>query len=75
MSSPIVNLRMSPDVIAALDELVHLTGKKSRAAFVCELILAEHDRVMGNPKLKALVEQLRDVQHVLEGFQFPQQSP
>lgn len=75
MSSPIVNLRMPPDVIAALDDLVHLTGKKSRAAFVCELILAEHDRVMGNPKLKALVEQLRDVQHALEDFRFPQQSP
>ena len=75
MSSPLVNLRMPPDVIDALDDLVHLTGKKSRAVFVCDLILAEHDRVMGNPRLKALVEQLRDVQQALEDFRLPSQSP
>lgn len=75
MASPLVNLRMPQDVIDALDDLVRLTGKRSRAAFLCELILAEHDRVMGNPKLKALVEQLRDMQHMLEDFRLPQQSP
>ena len=40
MASPVVNLRMPQDVIDALDELVHLTGKRSRAAFLCDLILA-----------------------------------
>lgn len=57
MATKVTGVRLKPETLEHLDELSKISGM-NRSQFLTVLIDAEHDRVMGNPKLKAVLAQM-----------------
>lgn len=65
MPSKVTGVRLKPVTVERLDMLAELSGM-SRAEFLNTLINSEYDRVTGNPKLKALLEQMQVLKRQLD---------
>lgn len=65
MPSKVTGIRLKPVTVERLDMLAELSGM-SRAEYLNTLISAEYDRVTGNPKLKALLEQMKVLKNQLD---------
>lgn len=55
-----VTFRAPTAVIEQLDELCSMTGVK-RSEFFVNAITAEYDKINGNPQLKKMLEQFREI--------------
>lgn len=65
MPSKVTGIRLKPVTVERLDMLAELSGM-SRAEYMNMLINAEYDRITGNPKLKALLEQMQVLKRQLD---------
>lgn len=55
-----ITFRAPVDVVEQLDELCRLTGVK-RGEFFINAVIAEYDKINGNPQLKKMLEQFRGI--------------
>lgn len=55
-----ITFRAPTDVIRQLDELCNLMGIK-RSEFIVTAITSEYDKLHGNPQMKQMMEQLRQI--------------
>lgn len=62
-----IMMRLNLDVISMLDELCMVSGLK-RSEIVTNLVIAEYDRIHGNPKMKEIIEQMRILTETMEGM-------
>ena len=58
MKNKVTGFRLSSATLEHLDALCRLSDA-NRSEFMTTLIEGEYDKVMGNPKLKALLEQMQ----------------
>ena len=55
-----ITFRAPSDVIRQLDELCNMMGIK-RSEFIITAITSEYDKLNGNPQMKQMMEQLRQI--------------
>lgn len=55
-----ITFRAPTEVVEQLDELCRMAGIK-RSEFIIGCITSEHDKMIGNPKLKEIMEQFRAI--------------
>lgn len=60
-----VTFRCDVDVVEKLDEICKLSGIK-RGDFLINSILAEYDRLQGNPQMRKMLEQLREISETMK---------
>ena len=58
MVNKTVGLRFRPEVVAHLDTLCEVAGL-TRTEYLSAAIEADYDKYQGNPKMKALLEQMQ----------------
>jgi hypothetical protein len=63
-----LTFRLPVYVLDQLDELCKLTDSK-RSEILINLIIAEYDRIQGNPKMKEIMQQMVDLEQALKGIQ------
>lgn len=60
-----ITFRAPAEVIRQLDELCAMSGIK-RSEFFINAICAEYDKVNGNPQLKKMLEQMREIAETMK---------
>ena len=60
-----ITFRAPTEVIRQLDELCSMSGIK-RSEFLVNAICSEFDKVNGNPKLKKMLEQMREIAETMK---------
>lgn len=55
-----ITFRAPSDVVRQLDELCNMMGIK-RSEFIVTAITSEYDKLHGNPQMKQMMEQLRQI--------------
>lgn len=55
-----ITFRAPSDVVRQLDELCNMMGIK-RSEFIVTAITSEYDKLHGNPQMKRMMEQLRQI--------------
>ena len=60
-----VTFRAPPEVVRQLDELCAMSGIK-RSEFFINAICAEYDKVNGNPQLKKMLEQMKQIAETMK---------
>lgn len=60
-----VTFRADKEVVEKLDELCRMSGIK-RSEFLISCIMSEYDRVQGNPTLRKMLEQLREMSETMK---------
>jgi len=55
-----ITFRCTNEVCSQLDELCRMAGIK-RSEFIASCVTSEYDKMQGNPKLKAIMEQFRSI--------------
>lgn len=60
-----ITFRAPSDVIRMLDELCAMSGIK-RSEFLINAIICEFDKVNGNPQLKKMLEQFREISETMK---------
>ena len=55
-----ITFRAPSDVVRQLDELCNMMGIK-RSEFIVTAITSEYDKLQGNPQMKRMMEQLRQI--------------
>lgn len=60
-----ITFRAPTEVIRQLDELCSMSGIK-RSEFFVNAICSEFDKVNGNPKLKKMLEQMREIAETMK---------
>lgn len=67
MKNKVVGFRLTPEAIEALDILCTAYGQ-SQGALLSSMLVAEADKLNGNPKLMALVNQFREIGEQLKAY-------
>lgn len=67
-SSSTIGVRLSSSVIDQLDELCKVSASR-RSEIISNLIIAEYDRLQGNPKMKEIMQQMVELEQALKGLQ------
>lgn len=62
-----VNFRVTEDQDKKLDEIATAMGVPRNEVLV-GMIEAEHERIMGNPKLLQIIEQMKQLKEQLENY-------
>lgn len=60
-----ITFRAPAPVVEQLDELCRMTGMK-RSDFFINAVTSEYDRVQGNPQLKKMMEQMRQIAETMK---------
>ena len=55
-----VTFRAPASVVAQLDEICRMSGMK-RSEFIVSAITSEYDKINGNPQMKKMLEQMRQI--------------
>ena len=62
------SFKLSPETIIKLDALSKLSGQ-SKSEIVDDLIFNAYDKVNNNQEARQMLEKLKEVQSILQGFQ------
>lgn len=60
-----VSFRCPVPVLVQLDELCRMSGVK-RSEFFVNAIISEYDKIQGNPQLKKMMEQMRQIAETMK---------
>ena len=60
-----ITFRAPREVIRHLDEMCAMSGIK-RSEFFVDAICSEYDKLQGNPQLKKILEQMREVAEIMK---------
>ena len=55
-----ITFRAPASVVAQLDEICRMSGMK-RSEFIVSAITSEYDKINGNPQMKKMLEQMRQI--------------
>jgi hypothetical protein len=55
-----ITFRAHREVIRQLDELCAMSGMK-RSEFIANAIVSQYDKINGNPQLKKMLEQMKEI--------------
>lgn len=67
MTNKLISLRITPEAQEALALLTTAYGQ-SQGALISSMLIAEADKLNGNPKLKELVDQFRELGEQLKAY-------
>lgn len=60
-----VTFRAPASVVAQLDEICRMSGMK-RSEFIVSAVTSEYDKINGNPQMKKMLEQMRQIADVMK---------
>lgn len=60
-----ITFRAPAEVVRQLDEMCSMTGMK-RSDFFINAVTSEYDKMQGNPQLKQMLEQMRNIADLMK---------